>query len=180
MMNRKTIVLALSLGASALVAGALPLATPVAAQATLPALPAGSRELSVEEARRFVVGGLFTFSCFEGTTGEGRILVDGSAIGRINIAGSGQDRFASVPAGTLRVTGNRICASLRGLSFQPCFSVVQTGRASFRGSIDGYDGYYCDFSRRPTGRRDLVRTRAEAPVTTGSVSGRTRATVSGN
>ena len=47
------------------------------AVALLAAVPAIAGEMSAEEARRFVIGKLFTYSCFEGTRGQGRVLPDG-------------------------------------------------------------------------------------------------------
>src|SRR5262249_9827811 len=35
--------------------------------------PAVAGNMGADEARRFVVGNLFSFTCFEGTTGEGRV-----------------------------------------------------------------------------------------------------------
>jgi hypothetical protein len=63
-----------------------------------------------------------------------------------------------LPPGTLRINGNLVCASLKGLSFEPCFNLIRTGEQSFRGSVNGMDLIaYCDFSRSTsvagTGRR---------------------------
>ena len=55
-------------------------------------LPAWSGELSPDEARRFVVGKLFAFNCFEGTRGAGRIQSDGSVVGSIQLRGAGPVR----------------------------------------------------------------------------------------
>ena len=41
-----------------------------------------------DEARRFVVGKQFSYTCFEGTTGSGRIHADGSVAGYIQIRGT--------------------------------------------------------------------------------------------
>jgi len=46
------------------------------------------------------------------------------------------------------VRADSICASLRGMLFQPCFNVYQTDAKSFRGSIAGLGFAYCDFTRR--------------------------------
>ena len=58
------------------------------------AFPAYSQEMKATEARRFVVGKLFTFTCFEGTKGAGRIYTDGSVAGTIQFRGSGPVRYA--------------------------------------------------------------------------------------
>ena len=51
------------------------------------AVPAVASEMSVEEARHFVIGKLFAYECFEGTRGQGRIYSDGSVIGSIQLQG---------------------------------------------------------------------------------------------
>src|ERR1700693_2223358 len=89
--------------------------------ATVPAI--AGETMGAEEARRFVVGKLFNYTCFEGTRGQGRILPDGSVVGSIQFQGAGQVRYAMLPANTVLVKGEAVCASLRGLPFQPCFSL---------------------------------------------------------
>jgi hypothetical protein len=105
--------------------------------------------MGIEAARRFVVGKLFSYTCFDGTRGTGRIYGDGSAIGTIQVRGSGPVQYAMLPAGTLRVKGEAICASLRGMSVEPCFNLSKTDAQSFRGSVSGLGILYCDFTRRP-------------------------------
>ena len=92
----------------------------------LAAVPAIAGEMSAEEARRFVIGKMFSYTCFEGTRGQGRVLSDGSVIGSIQFQGSGQVRHAALPAGTLQVKGEAVCASLRGLPMQPCFNLERS------------------------------------------------------
>jgi hypothetical protein len=123
----------------------------------LGALPAQAGELRPEEAKRFVAGKTFAYTCFEGTKGVGRILADGSVHGTIQIRGSGAVRLMSLPAGTVRVQPDSICASVRGMPFTPCFAVNQLDSRSFRGSISGLSFAYCDFVRRNP-RLDLAET----------------------
>jgi hypothetical protein len=106
---------------------------------------AAAEELGPEQARAFVVGKLFAFTCFEGTTGMGRILSDGSVVGTIRIRGQGETRFATLPTGTIRIDGQSMCAHLAGLSFTPCFRVERINYRSFRGSLSGLSFAYCDF-----------------------------------
>ena len=113
----------------------------------LAAMPAVAGEMNAEEARRFVIGKLFSYTCFEGTRGQGRVHADGSVDGSIQFQGGGSERYAAMPAGTLRVEGERVCASLRGLPIQPCFYLERTNADSFRGSILGLSFAYCDFTR---------------------------------
>src|SRR3954468_22773210 len=87
--------------------------------------PAFSEELRPEEARKFIAGKLFAFNCFEGTRGAGRIFADGSVIGSIQFQGQGPVRHVRLPAGTLQVKTEAVCASLRGMPFQPCFNVTK-------------------------------------------------------
>ncbi len=111
-------------------------------------MPAKAAEMSADEARRFVAGNLFAFNCFDGTRGAGRIFNDGSAVGTVQISGSGPVRHARLPAGSLLVKGNAICASIKGLYFQPCFNLDKQDDYRFRGSVSGMGFAYCDFTRR--------------------------------
>lgn len=122
----------------------------------LAAVPAVAGEMSAEEARRFVVGKMFNYTCFEGTRGQGRVLSDGSVVGSIQFQGAGQVRHAALPAGTLQVRGEAVCASVRGLPVQPCFNLQRIDNNSFRGSISGLGFAYCEFSRH-NGRTTVVR-----------------------
>lgn len=122
----------------------------------LAAVPAVAGEMSAEEARHFVVGKMFTYTCFEGTRGQGRVHADGSVVGSIQFQGAGQVRYAHLPAGTLQVKGESVCASLRGLPVQPCFNLERTSENSFRGSISGLGFAYCEFTR-DQGRAQIVR-----------------------
>ena len=121
----------------------------------LAAVPAVAGEMSADEARRFVIGKLFSYTCFEGTRGQGRVHADGSVVGSVQFRGEGQVRYAALPPGTLQVKGESVCASLRGLPMQPCFNLEKTGEASFRGSVQGLGFAYCEFTRQ--GRPHVVR-----------------------
>jgi hypothetical protein len=104
-----------------------------------------AEELAPEQARAFVVGKLFSYTCFEGTSGMGRIYSDGSVVGTIKIRGQGQTRFAALPAGTIQVDSGSMCAHLAGMPFTPCFRVEKIDYRSFRGSLSGLSFAYCDF-----------------------------------
>jgi hypothetical protein len=112
------------------------------------AASAVAEELGPEEARAFVVGKLFAYTCFEGTAGVGRIFSDGSVVGTIRPRGQSQVRFAALPAGTIKVNGAAMCAHLPGLPIEPCFKVQRIDYRSFRGSIAGLGFAYCDFYQR--------------------------------
>jgi hypothetical protein len=116
--------------------------------AVLAASAALAEPMSPEMARRFVAGKLFAFNCFDGSRGAGRIYADGSVIGTVQFGGSGPVRSIWLPAGTLRARGEMICASLKGMSFEPCFNLNRTSEQSFRGSVSGFGIAYCDFTRR--------------------------------
>jgi hypothetical protein len=122
------------------------------------AIPAAAQEMNAEQARRFVVGKMFAYNCFDGTKGAGRIFADGSVAGTIQTGGNGTSRFMTLPTNTLRVRGDRICASLKGMPFEPCFSLTKTDANSFRGAISGFSFAYCDFVRRGRGRSEMIRT----------------------
>jgi hypothetical protein len=112
------------------------------------ATPAMSEELRPDEARRFVAGKLFAYTCFEGTRGAGRIHADGSVVGTIQFRGEGPVRYVALPSNTIRLNSDSICASLRGIPFQPCFNVDKRDARSFRGSLAGFGFAYCDFIRQ--------------------------------
>lgn len=105
-------------------------------------------ELRPEEAKRFIAGKHFSYTCFDGSKGAGLISADGAVTGTIQIRGAGPVRFVTLPPGTIRVQSNSICASLHGMPFQPCFAVNQIDSRSFRGSLMGLSFAYCDFTRR--------------------------------
>src|SRR5580704_12232738 len=87
----------------------------------LAAAPAAAGEMTPDEARGFIVGKLFAFSCFDGTRGAGRIYGDGSVAGSVQFSASGPLRNMVLPTGTLHVRGEKVCATLRALPFEPCF-----------------------------------------------------------
>ena len=124
-----------------------------------------AEDLGPEQARAFVVGKLFSYSCFEGTAGSGRIFADGSVIGTIKIRGQGETRFAALPAGTIKVDGGSMCAHLPGLPITPCFRVQKIDYRSFRGSVSGMGFAYCDFYQRNP-RSQLINGPADAPPAT--------------
>jgi hypothetical protein len=115
-----------------------------------------AEEMQADQARHFIAGKQFSYNCFDGTSGNGRIYADGSVAGYIQVGGSGPRRYVVLPAGTLRVKGERYCASLRGLPFEPCFNVDRTSQVSFRGAVSGLGFAYCDFTRR-SARADINR-----------------------
>jgi hypothetical protein len=125
---------------------------------------AAAEDLAPEQARAFVVGKLFSYNCFEGTAGMGRILPDGSVVGTIRIRGEGETRFATLPPGTIRVDGTSVCAHLSGLPITPCFRVQKIDYVSFRGSVAGLDFAYCDFHQQQNPRPHLVSGALATPV----------------
>ena len=132
-----------------------------AAAGVLAAWPAPAGEMRTDEAKRFIAGKLYSFRCFEGTAGAGRIHQDGSVVGVIRFGGAGAVRYVHLPPGTLRVKGQYWCASLKGISFEPCFDLVKVDDYSFRGSVTGLGFAYCNFTRRA--RSDFIRTSSTPP-----------------
>lgn len=120
------------------------------------ATPALAEDMKADDARHFIAGKQFTYQCFEGTSGRGRINADGSVAGYISIRGTDTPRFVVLPAGTLRVKGDQYCATVRGVPFEPCFHLNKTSTYSFRGAVSGFGFAYCDFSRR-SARADMSR-----------------------
>jgi len=111
------------------------------------ALPAIAGEMTASEARQFVTGKLFSYTCFDNTRGVARVHLDGSVDGSMQVRGVGRTHYGTMPAATLRVEGERVCASLPSSIIQPCFYLERIGAESFRGSISGFSFAYCDFTR---------------------------------
>ena len=124
---------------------------------TVTLLPTRAGELKAEDARRLVIGKLFSFNCFEGTTGAGRVFSDGSVAGIIRFQGSSSFRHVRMPANTLRVKGEAVCASVRGMAMEPCFTLTQLDQRTFRGAVTGLSFASCVFTQRG-GRLGVVRT----------------------
>jgi hypothetical protein len=116
--------------------------------------------MSGEEARKFVAGKVFAFNCFDGTRGAGRILDDGGATGAVQFSGSGPVRHLRLPGNTLQVRGQAVCASLKGLPFEPCFNLDKRDERTFRGSVSGMGFAYCDFHHQ--GGASMLMARATA------------------
>ena len=123
---------------------------------------ASAEPMNADSARRFVVGKHFAYTCFDGTQGAGRINSDGSVAGTIQFRGAGPVRYATLPPGTLQVKGESVCASVRGMPFEPCFNLIKTDPQSFRGSVSGLGFAYCNFTRRHV-LPSMVRTSWRAP-----------------
>src|SRR5260370_42167379 len=128
----------------------------VTAGAVIAAALAGQM-MNADEARRFVAGKMFAFTCFDGTRGAGRIFEDGGAAGAVQFSGSGPVRHMRLPGNTLQVRGQSVCASLRGLPFEPCFNLDKQDERNFRGSISLIVFAYFDFRRQ--GAAHMLRAR---------------------
>jgi hypothetical protein len=123
-------------------------------------VPAMAGQMSAEEAKRFVTGKVFAFTCFDGTRGAGRILDDMGAAGSVQFSGSGPIRHVRLPGNTLQIRGQAVCASLRGIPFEPCFNLDKQDEVSFRGSVSGMGFAYCDFHHQ--GGTQMLMARAVA------------------
>jgi hypothetical protein len=107
--------------------------------------PALAGMMNADEARRFVGGKVFSFTCFDGTRGAGRVLDDMGAIGSVQFSGSGPVRHIRLPGNTLQIRGQSVCASIKGIPFEPCFNLDKKDEVSFHGSVSGMSFAYCDF-----------------------------------
>ncbi len=117
---------------------------------------------------------MFAFTCFDGTRGAGRVFEDGGAAGAVQFSGSGPVRRMRLPGNTLQVRGQYICASIRGVPFEPCFNLDKKDDRNFRGSVSGMGFAYCDFRRQGAAQMLLARAVARPrslhpPERTGSV-----------
>jgi hypothetical protein len=110
--------------------------------------PVAAESLNPEQARQFIAGKMFAFTCIDGTRGAGRIHQDGSVAGSVQFAGSGPVRHARLPVNTIQVGSTQVCAQLKGLPFTPCFNIDKTSDGTFRGSVQGMSSFaYCDFRK---------------------------------
>src|SRR5277367_5182275 len=116
--------------------------------------------MNAEEARKFVNGKVFVFTCFDGTRGAGRVLDDMGAAGAVQFSGSGPIRHLRLPSNTLQIRGQAVCASIKGLPFEPCFNLDKQDERSFRGSVSGMSFAYCDFHHQ--GAAQMLMARAVA------------------
>ncbi len=127
------------------------------------AAPVLAETLNADEARKFVANKMFAFTCFDGTKGVGKITDDGAAAGAVQFSGTPQARNMRLPSNTLQVRGQQICASIKGIPFEPCFNLNKTDNVSFRGSVSGLGFAYCDFRRHGNARVSLrARSRVRA------------------
>jgi hypothetical protein len=120
-------------------------------------VPAFAEQMDASQARKFVANKLFSFTCFDGTKGAGRIYEDGSAAGSVQFGGSGPLRHMRLPRNTLQVRSGAVCASIKGMPFEPCFNLNKYDEVSFRGSVSGLGFAYCDFHRQGNVRTFLTR-----------------------
>jgi hypothetical protein len=124
------------------------------------AMPAFAGMMTAEEARKFVIGKVFTFTCWDGTRGAGRVLDDMGAIGAVQFNGSGPVRHLRLPVNTLQIRGQSVCAAIKGMPFDPCFNLDKKDEVSFRGSVSGMGFAYCDFHHQ--GGQQMLMARAVA------------------
>src|SRR5260221_9051450 len=82
--------------------------------------PVAAGQLSPEEARQFIAGKYFAFTCFDGSRGSGRIMSDGSVAGTIQFGGNRPVRLAHLPVDTIRLSSSAVFASLKGIPVEPC------------------------------------------------------------
>jgi hypothetical protein len=122
--------------------------------------PAMAGMMNADEARKFVAGKVFAFTCFDGTRGAGRILDDMGAAGAVQFSGAGPIRHMRLPGNTLQIRGQAVCASIKGIPFEPCFNLDKKDDPSFRGSVSGMGFAYCDFQHQ--GAAQMLMARAVA------------------
>ena len=154
-----------------------------AVTATVMAVPALAGMMNADEARKFVSGKVFAFTCFDGTRGAGRVLDDLGATGSIQFSGAGPVRHVRLPGNTLQIRGQAVCASIKGLPFEPCFNLDRRDERTFRGSVSGMGFAYCDFRHQGAQQmlmaRSVARPRSlRAPAPTRSADASPRAEVS--
>ena len=82
------------------------------------------------------------------------------AAGAVQFTGSGPVRHMRLPGNTLQIRGQAVCASIKGIPFEPCFNLDKKDERSFRGSVSGMGFAYCDF--RHQGGAQMLMARAVA------------------
>ena len=94
-------------------------------------VPALAGMMNADEARKFVAGKVFAFTCFDGTRGAGRIMDDLGAVGSVQFSGSGPIRRVRLPGNTLQIRGQAVCASIKGHAVRAVLQSRQAGRSLF-------------------------------------------------
>ena len=145
-------------------------------------VPALAGMMNADEARKFVAGKVFAFTCFDGSRGAGRVLDDLGATGSIQFSGAGPVRHVRLPGNTLQIRGQAVCASIKGLPFEPCFNLDKRDDRTFRGSVSGMGFAYCEFRHQGAQQmlmaRSVARPRSlHAPEPTRSADASSRAEV---
>ncbi|MGU3496989.1 hypothetical protein ACLBXM_23350 [Xanthobacteraceae bacterium A53D] len=120
-----------------------------------------AQTLTPEQAKAFVVGRSFAFTCFEGSTGAGRIFADGSVAGTLTQRAQGIARYVRLPANTVRMREDNVCGFIEGMTFEPCFTVTKTSATTFRGTLAGVDSMWCEFVREGSDRTRMVQRRSK-------------------
>ena len=83
----------------------------IVATGLLVAGAAVAEPMNADAARRFVVGKMFAYTCFDGTRGAGRIYSDGSVSGSIQLRGNGQGAYSAGGSLRGRLTGKLIAVA---------------------------------------------------------------------
>src|SRR5881394_2091106 len=135
-------------------------------------VPALAGMMNADEARRFVAGKVFAFTCFDGSRGAGRVLDDLGAAGSIQFSGAGPIRHVRLPGNTLQIRGQAVCASIKGVPFEPCFNLDKRDERSFRGSVSGMGFAYCDFRHQGGGHQMLMARSVARPRSLHGTEGR--------
>jgi hypothetical protein len=66
-------------------------------------------------------------------------------------------RHVRLPGNTLQIRGQAVCASIKGLPFEPCFNLDKRDDRSFRGSVSGMGFAYCDFRHQGASQMLMAR-----------------------
>jgi hypothetical protein len=78
----------------------------------------------------------------------------------VQFSGAGPVKHLRLPGNTLQIRGQNVCASIKGIPFEPCFNLEKTDDRSFRGSVSGMGFAYCDFHHQ--GGNQMLMARAVA------------------
>ena len=127
--------------------------------------------MNADEARRFVAGKVFAFTCFDGTPRRRRVLRMAARRARYNFPAP--VRCATCASRQYaQVRGQSVCA---GIAFRSSRASTSTSKTSATSAIGLGMGFaYCDFRRQGAAQMLLARAVARprslrSPVRTGSV-----------
>ena len=132
----------------------------------LAVLPAAAGEMNADEARRFVIGKMFSYTCFEGTRGQGRVNSDGSVAGSVQFQGAGPALRPSAGEHAVRSKARPYAPAAR-TDLPACFNlerVSDTQLPAARSRVSGFALLRIYAQRRPAEPQRVQRASNTHPL----------------